>query len=326
VVYLLLPRLGGLRRDAQALRRANWWLMGVGVGAEAVSLFAYVLLYRRVLSAMGYSVRLLPVAEVTMASFLVSHLVPGGSATGSAVNVRTMHEQGVPVSSTSVAVVLTTLLSDVTLLGVFVSGLAYSLVKRRLPVAYVIVASAAIPILAAAVVLAVAAISRPRLAEGLGRAVGRMGHRVRSTIDPDGVGRAARQLSLQARKVLARRTLVQAFGLAALNWLADIFVLYLFFLAVGHHQHFGALMVAYSLANMIAAIPITPGGLGVIEATLVALSIPFGAPRAIAVVAVIGYRLVNFWLPLPFGLAAYVDLRLRPGRGASRKDAGKPAP
>jgi uncharacterized protein (TIRG00374 family) len=287
------------------------------VGAEAVSLFAYVLLYRRVLSAMGHEVRLLPVTEVTLASFLVSHVVPGGSATGSAANVQAMHDQGVPVSATGLAVVLTTLLSDVALLGVFVVGLAYSLVKRRLPFAYVVVASASIPLLALAVGLAVAAINRPRLAQSLGRWAGGVAHRVRGRIDPEAVAERARELSRQARRVLARRVLVEAFALAALNWLADIFVLYLFFLAVGHHQHFGALMVAYSIANVIAAIPITPGGLGVIEASLVALSIPFGAPRAIAVVAVIGYRLVNFWLPLPFGLAAYVDLRARPRRAGT---------
>jgi uncharacterized protein (TIRG00374 family) len=109
--------------------------------------------------------------------------------------------------------------------------------------------------------------------------------------------------------VLTGRRFLVAMGLALGNWLLDIGVLYLFFLALGHHQHFGALLVAYAVANIAAAIPITPAGLGFVEATLIAVSVGFGAPRQIAVVAVLGYRLVNFWLPLPVGLAAYIRSR-----------------
>jgi len=69
--------------------------------------------------------------------------------------------------------------------------------------------------------------------------------------------------------------------------------------------------VAYAIANLVAAIPITPAGLGFVEATLIAISVGFGAPREVAVVAVLGYRLVNFWLPLPVGLYAYVHSRAR---------------
>jgi hypothetical protein len=58
-------------------------------------------------------------------------------------------------------------------------------------------------------------------------------------------------------------------------------------------------------------IPLTPGGIGVVEAALVTVSVSFGAPQAAAVVAILGYRLVNFWLPLPVGLAAYVRVRAK---------------
>lgn len=60
-------------------------------------------------------------------------------------------------------------------------------------------------------------------------------------------------------------------------------------------------------------IPITPGGLGVVEAVLTATLVGFGAPRGVAILGVISYRLVNFWLPIPLGAAAYLSLRLRPG-------------
>jgi hypothetical protein len=51
----------------------------------------------------------------------------------------------------------------------------------------------------------------------------------------------------------------------------------------------------------------------------------FGAPRATAVLAVLGYRIVNYWLPLPPGGIAYLRLRLRSGADGKRKGKGKPA-
>jgi hypothetical protein len=69
------------------------------------------------------------------------------------------------------------------------------------------------------------------------------------------------------------------------------------------------LLVAYGLANVLAAIPITPGGLGVVEAALSASLIGFGVARPTVLVGVVAYRLVNFWLPIPVGALAYASLR-----------------
>ena len=92
------------------------------------------------------------------------------------------------------------------------------------------------------------------------------------------------------------------------------------FLALRYQPAFGPLAVAYAAANIASAIPVTPGGLGVIEVTLVAITVGFGAPRATAVIAVLGYRVVNYWLPLLPGALAYLRLRL------SLNAAGKAKP
>jgi uncharacterized protein (TIRG00374 family) len=309
VVYFLLPRIGGLRESARALAHARLWIAGIAVGVEAASLLSYALLYRTILRQMGHPVRVFVVAEVTMATFLISHLVPGGSAAGTAVNVDAMQDQGVPASTTAVAVLLTSLISAVAILILFAAGLAYSLAKRSLPFAYVTTAAIALPILAGLIGLVVLASFRPSLAASAGRLLGRGIHRLRRSVDPEALAGRARGLARQARRVFDRRAFSIALGFGVANWLVDAFVLYLMFLAVGFHQHFGAVLVAYSIANLLAVIPLTPGGLGIVEATLVALSIPFGAPRQIAVVAVIGYRLIEFWLPLPVGAVAYAHLR-----------------
>jgi hypothetical protein len=100
---------------------------------------------------------------------------------------------------------------------------------------------------------------------------------------------------------------------AAGDLLFDLLSLDLVFLALRYQPGFGPLAVAYAAANIASAIPLTPGGLGVIEVTLVAVTVGFGTPRATAVLAVLGYRIINYWLPLVPGAAAYIRLRLRPG-------------
>jgi len=79
------------------------------------------------------------------------------------------------------------------------------------------------------------------------------------------------------------------------------------------------------VANIASALPITPGALGVVEVTLVAVTVGFGAPRPTAVLAVVGYRIVNYWLPLLPGTVAYLRLRLSPARaGQARPSAPSP--
>lgn len=122
--------------------------------------------------------------------------------------------------------------------------------------------------------------------------------------------RAADQLSsLTAQPGRA----VAALAWATANWLLDAAVLWVF-LAFGHRASIAGLLVAYGLANVLAAIPLTPGGLGVIETTLIVTLAGFGVPRAHASLAVNAYRLVQFWLPIPVGAAAWASLTGRPRR------------
>jgi putative heme transporter len=70
------------------------------------------------------------------------------------------------------------------------------------------------------------------------------------------------------------------------------------------------LIVAFGLANVLAAIPITPGGLGVVEAVLTPTLIGFGLTKGTATVGVLAYRFAQFWLPIPLGGLAYASLKL----------------
>ena len=65
------------------------------------------------------------------------------------------------------------------------------------------------------------------------------------------------------------------------------------------------LLVGFGLANVLAAIPITPGGLGVVEAMLTSTLVGFGSRPRTAALGVLTYRLAAFWLPIPLGGLSY---------------------
>jgi uncharacterized membrane protein YbhN (UPF0104 family) len=104
--------------------------------------------------------------------------------------------------------------------------------------------------------------------------------------------------------------LARAVGWAAANWLLDAASLWVFVAAFGHVISPIDLLMAYGLAYILAAIPITPGGLGVVEFVLVTMLAGFGLTDGQALSAVLAYRAVNFWLPIPFGGLAYASLEL----------------
>ena len=106
-----------------------------------------------------------------------------------------------------------------------------------------------------------------------------------------------------------RAVLVQAVLWATLNWLLDAAALWVFISAYGFQLGLDGLIVSFGLANVVAALPLTPGGLGLVEGVLVPTIVGFGAPRSIALLGVVSYRLVNFWLPIPAAGIAYVSLR-----------------
>jgi hypothetical protein len=102
---------------------------------------------------------------------------------------------------------------------------------------------------------------------------------------------------------------------ATLNWLLDAASLWCFVAAFGRFVNPVELFAAYGIANVAGALPVTPGGLGVVDSIAPLLLVSFGVTRSVATLGVLGWRLVNFWLPIPVGAIAYVSLKVPRGAG-----------
>jgi uncharacterized protein (TIRG00374 family) len=309
-VFGLLPRIGGLAHDAAGLRHAHPAFVVAAVLAQAASLACYAQLYRRVLASLGAPVPFALTARVTLASFLVSHVTPFGSATGTVLNVSALEAEGVSAPTTSEGIGLTSLVSSAALVALFGAGFAAT-AGRHLSRGYVTAAGAALVLVVCVAAIALLVGAHPAIAERVVRRAARLARRFRPSIDPEKAAQSSGQLVARARSALTGRAFLASFAFAMGDLLFDLLSLDLMFLAFGYQPGFGPVAVAYAAANIASAIPVTPGGLGVIEVTLVAVTVGFGAPRATAVLAVLGYRVVNYWLPLLPGALAYIQLRLR---------------
>ena len=100
------------------------------------------------------------------------------------------------------------------------------------------------------------------------------------------------------------------------NWLLDYFALVAALMAVGVRPRLSLVLLAYGATALLGMIPLTPGGLGFVEAGLTAMLVISGVPSAEALLATLAYRVVSYWLPLPAGLVAHLLFRHRYGRGS----------
>jgi uncharacterized protein (TIRG00374 family) len=96
--------------------------------------------------------------------------------------------------------------------------------------------------------------------------------------------------------------------LASANWVSDIAVLVIAFVALGLTVPWHGLLLAYALTQFVTSIPILPGSIGVAEGSMATVLVCAGVCPGAAIAAVV-YRLASFWLVLPTGWLAWTWLR-----------------
>jgi uncharacterized protein (TIRG00374 family) len=315
VEYLVLPQVAGARKSLHLLGQVRVALVLLGVVLEAASLLAYAELTRAVLPPNDRP-GLFTLLRIQFSTLAVSHVLPGGTAAGAGLGYRLLNESGVSGTNAGFALATQGLGSAVVLNVLLWLSLVVSIPLRGFNPLYGTAAFVGALLIAgfASLVLLLTK-GTDRAANLMCRIAGRI-----PGLEADAVERLIRRLAVRVQELMSnRKVLVRAGAWAAANWLLDAASLWVFVAAFGYRMGPDGLLVSYGLANVLAAIPITPGGLGVIETVLTSALVGFGAPRGIAILGVISWRLVNFWLPIPAGAIAYVSLRVEPGAPTQRK-------
>jgi hypothetical protein len=106
---------------------------------------------------------------------------------------------------------------------------------------------------------------------------------------------------------------VRAFTAASLNLVFDLIAFELVFLATGHGIAPVVLLGGYGVPILLGRSSFIPGGIAVVEVGMTATYVSLGVPTDVAVVGVLAYRLISFWLPTLAGvpIAAYLQTRAK---------------
>jgi len=306
--YLVLPQVAGARHSLDLLASVSVVDLVAGVLLEAAAIGAYAKLTWAVLPP-AHRPSLSRLLRIDLSTMAASHIIPGGSAAGAGLGYRLLTEAGVGGTDAGFALATQGLGSALVLNVLLWMGLLVSIPRRGFNPLY---GTAAVVGAVLITTFALAVVSLTRGEERLARVVCRVADRI-PMLDGEGVSRVLQRVAHRLRLLGADPALLGRAALwATANWLLDAASLWIFVAAFGHRVALDGLIVAFGLANVLAAIPITPGGLGVVEAVLTSALVGFGTPRGAAVLGVVIYRLVNFWLPIPVGGLSYLSLKVGP--------------
>jgi uncharacterized membrane protein YbhN (UPF0104 family) len=159
------------------------------------------------------------------------------------------------------------------------------------------------------VALGVTTLTWTRFVVALGRTGGHAIHLVKREITADKA--AAAMVAARDRVAAAfRGRWWRAVTAAAANRMFDYAALVAALVVFGAHARPAEVLLAYAVAQALALVPITPGGLGFVESGLTTLLVLIGVSADQAVVSTLLYRLVSFWLPIPIGALAWAGWRI----------------
>jgi len=300
------------RRELSAawrlVQNAGWGWLTLAVGLELVSMVLFAGLQWLLLGWGGVRISRRQLLEITLAANALALTVPAGAAVSVRWSYEHLRERGVDrvlaVWTVLVAGALASFaLFDILVVGTWVSGSSGPVAPLR----PVVTALAVFPAGLAIVIV-------------LARRVPAVEHGARALVDRASERRPGRWAITNARTLLAQTRAVRppafewlrAFALATGNWLADLGCLVAAILTVHGAVPWRGILVAYALAKLAGVLPLTPGGLAVVEGSLAAALAAYGLPSNAAVAATLLYRVISFWAPVPTGWAMYFVVRRQP--------------
>jgi putative heme transporter len=254
-----------------------------------------------------------PIITSQLAANAFGRIVPGGVAAAGAMQYSMLVRAGVPAASAASGMTASSLLVFGTLLALPVLALPAIIggapVDRGLERA-AIAGGALFALMFAGGIWSFAS-DRPL--EWLGRLVQGAHNRLLRRREPL---RGLPERLLRERGVV-RRTLGERWWEALLyasgRWVLDYLSLLCALTAVGANPRPSLVLLAFCAVQALGSLPLTPGGLGFVEAGLTGTLALAGVPGGQAVVATLAYRLVSFWLPIPAGGVAAIVHRRRYG-------------
>ena len=314
-IYVVFPKLAGFEDSLEKMDDATWYWIVVAIAFNFAAFGAYVLLFRGVL---GGSIAELVYErldtrasyQITMAGLAATRIFSAAGVGGLVVTYWALRKAGMErrrAACRMVAFLALTYVFYLSALIIFGILLRTGVLPGANPSGGTIVPAAVagvVLVLLGLVALIPGDVER-RLSEFA------RGHR--------GARFAGRLATGPATLATGVRTAIAYVrhptrGFAAVAgalgfWAANIGILWASFEAYGGDVPFGVMVQGFFIGMAANLIPSPAGGVGSVDAGMIAAFVLFDIPTATVFAAVLTYRVIAFWLPIPLGIVAYIQLR-----------------
>lgn len=311
-IYFLLPRLAGFGDAVGMLGQAKPVYVAVAFGFAVLSFVTYIALFRAVVGGEVFPITWSEAYEINMAGFAATLLFSAGGAGGVALTYWALRQGGMrrrDVGTRMVAFIVLHYLFYPLAIVVFGVLLRTGVLHGGDAVSLTIIPAA---IAGLVMILGLALALVPTDIERRIRSLSERhpGARFLAMLAPvpamvaDGVRAALRLITHPTKAGLA---VAGALG----YWAANIGILWASFKCFGIAVPFGVVVMGYFLGMVANLIPFVPAGVGAVDAGMIGVFVLFGFPEAEVFAAVLVYRLMAFWMPIPPGVVAFFQLRKR---------------
>jgi uncharacterized protein (TIRG00374 family) len=309
-IYFLFPKLVGLGDAMSKLGDADPMWIGIAIGFNVLAIATYIALFKAVVGGRALRLTWMETYEINMAGVAATLLFSAGGAGGIALTYWSLRKAGMrrrDVARRMVAFITLHYAFYPIALIVFGILLRTGVVNGANDVELTIIPAAVAGVLIVVGVLI--ALIPPD---------------VERRLQPFAHGEKARHFLQTAAKVPA--TLGEGFrfavglfthpssgGLAVLGaagyWAASIGVLWASFHAFGVHVPLAVVVQGFFLGMVANLFPLAPAGVGAVDAGMIGAFVLFGIPEETVFPAILVFRLVAFWMPIPPGIVAFFQLR-----------------
>jgi uncharacterized membrane protein YbhN (UPF0104 family) len=305
-LYLVLPKLLGLRDTWNRIQHGNAWWLGLAAALEACSFLGYVILFRAVFVRGDSRVDWRASYEITMAGLAATRLFASAGAGGVALTAWALRRSGMEPRIVACRMIAFMALLYAVFMGTLVIvgvGLYVGVFPGQGSFALTVVPA----IFGAGVIVLFLAVSL--LPGDFDRLVARWSHGGRLGRL---AGAAAAAPAAAASGVRTAISLVRgrdwSLAGAVCWWGFDIAVLWSCFHAFGGSPPTAVVVMSYFIGMLGNVLPL-PGGIGGVDGAMIGAFSAFGVSPPLAVVSVLAYRAFAFWLPTLPGAVAYLQLR-----------------
>lgn len=318
-VISLSGKLPSLTAVTDAITDADTSWLAVAVVAEFVSMGMFARQQRRLLSAFGVHMTRHRALALSYSRSAIAISLPAGSAISAAYAFRQFRTGGASRTTAATVMVLSGLLSFAALFLLYATG-ALAAFAVHIGAAWQDEPSST----KVSLVVALALVMIVGLfAWQSGWQIQPRYHRSHQPVAMrwPRLGRLVAPLSeaITSSREVEGRHWTLALAAAVLNWLTDLLCLYAAARAFHLPVSLAAIGAVYLTVQVVRQVPLTPGGIGVIEVSLMAGLVSAGAGNADAAATVLVYRLLSCWLIIPVGFLCWLALR-KPGNDEPVED------